>query len=65
MPQGGGGGGGVIWHTAKVKDEIGMKKIEERDRQFLVEKLIHGAEFSNPSENLIEKKARTNWNCWK
>ena len=22
----------IIWHTAKVKDEVGMKKIEERDR---------------------------------
>ena len=40
----------------KVKDEVGMKKIEERDRQFLVEKIIHGIEFSNPYENSIEKK---------
>ena len=32
-----------------------MKKIEERVRQFLVEKLIHGVEFSNPYENSVEK----------
>ena len=32
-----------------------MKKIEERNRQFLVEKLIHGVEFSNPYVNSIEK----------
>ena len=46
----------IIQHTAKVKDEAGMKKIEERDRQFLVEKIIHGVEFSNSYENSIEKK---------
>ena len=33
-----------------------MKKIDERDRQFLVEKIIHGVEFSNPYENWIKKK---------
>ena len=33
-----------------------MKKIAERDRQFLVEKIIHGVKFSNPYENSIEKK---------
>ena len=33
-----------------------MKKNEVRDRQFLVEKIIHSVEFSNPYENLIEKK---------
>ena len=48
----------IIWHTAKVKDEVGMKKIEERDRQFLIEKIIHDVEFSNPYENSIEKKSQ-------
>ena len=33
-----------------------MKKIEERDMQFLVEKIIHSVEFSNPYENSIKKK---------
>ena len=46
----------IIRHTAKVKDEVRIKKTEERDRQFLVEKIIHGVEFSNPYENSIEKK---------
>ena len=41
----------IIQHTAKVKDKVGMKNLEERDRQFLVEKIIHGVEFSNPCEN--------------
>ena len=43
-------------HTLKVKDLIALKKIEERDRQFLVEKIIHAAEFKNLYENSIKKK---------
>ena len=43
-------------HTAKLKDSIGFRKIEEGDRQFLVEKL--SVEFSNPYENLTEKKQK-------
>ena len=39
-----------------MKDSVGLKKIEDRDIQFLVEKLIHGVEFSNPYENSIKKK---------
>ena len=39
-----------------MKDSVGLKKIEDRDIQFLVEKLIHGMEFSNPYENSIKKK---------
>ena len=43
-------------HTLKVKDSIGLRKIEERNRQFLVEKILHSVEFENPYENSIEKK---------
>ena len=46
----------TIKHTLKVKDLIGLKKIEERDQQFLVEKIIHAAEFKNLYENSIKKK---------
>ena len=46
----------TIKHTLKVKDSIGLKKIEERDLQFLVEKIIHAVEFKNLYENSIEKK---------
>ena len=38
-----------------MKDSVGLKKIEETVKQFLVEKLIHGEEFSNPYENSVEK----------
>ena len=46
----------IMKHTLKVKDSIGLRKIEERNRQFLVEKILHSVEFENPYENSIEKK---------
>ena len=36
---------GKIRHTRKFKDSIGMQKIEEKSKQFLIEKIIHGVEF--------------------
>ena len=44
-----------IRHLAKVKDFVSLKTIEQRDRQFLIEKIIHDIEFKNPYENSIEK----------
>ena len=38
-----------------MKDCISLKKIKERDRHFLVEKIIHSIEFSIPYENPTEK----------
>ena len=38
-----------------MKDSISFKKIEERDRQLLAEKIILSIEFSNPYKNPIEK----------
>ena len=46
----------TIKHTSKVKDSIGLKKIEERDQQFFIEKIIQSVAFKNPYENYIEKK---------
>ena len=50
----------IIKHTLKIKDSDGnfrkFQKIQEWDKQFLVEKIIHGVEFQNPYENSIEKK---------
>ena len=40
----------------KDKNSVGMQKIEERNKQFLVEKIIHAVEFANPYENSVEKK---------
>ena len=46
----------TIKHTLKVKELIGLKKIEERDWKFLVEKIIHAVDFENPCESSIDKK---------
>ena len=42
----------LIRHTSKVKDEIGLQKIEEKDKQFLIEKII--AEIEKKSQYTIE-----------
>ena len=46
----------IIRHTAKAKDSVSLKTIEEKDRQFLIEKIIHGIEFNNPYNISSEKK---------
>ena len=46
----------TIRHTAKVKDSFGLKKIEDKDRQFLIEKIIHGIEFNSSYKISSEKK---------
>ena len=33
-----------------------MQKIEEKSKQFLIEKIVHGVEFKNPYNIKIEKK---------
>ena len=40
----------------EMKDSIGMQKVEEKSKQFLIEKIIHGVEFNNPYNIEIEKK---------
>ena len=47
----------IIQHTAKMKGSISLKKLE-RDKQLLVEKIIHSIEFSNSYENPTEKTPR-------
>ena len=37
-----------LFDTAKKKYSMSLKKTEDSDRQFLVEKIIHSIEFSNP-----------------
>ena len=37
----------LIRHTAKTKDDLGLKTIESRDRQFFIEKIIHNIEFKD------------------
>ena len=42
-------------HTQKIKNFVGMQKIEERNKQLLVEKKNYAVEFSNPYKNSVEK----------
>ena len=35
-----------------------MQKVEERTKQFLVEKIVHGVEFKNPYNIEVEKKQK-------
>ena len=36
-----------LLHTRKMLDTVGMKKVEEKSKQFLIEKIICGVEFEN------------------
>ena len=45
----------MIKHTSKVKNSIGLEKIEQRDRHFLAEKVIHDVEFSSSYLNSTKK----------
>ena len=47
-----------IKHTQKIKNTIGMQKIEERNKKFLVEIIIHSVEFSNPMKILLKKSQK-------
>ena len=40
-------------------DTVGMQKIAEKSKQFLIEKIIHSVEFENPYFIEIEKKKKT------
>ena len=45
-----------IRHTAKATNSYGLKKIEEKDRQLLTEKIIHNVENENPYVTSTEEK---------
>ena len=45
-----------LLHTRKMLDSVGIKKIEEKNKQFLIEKIIHGIEFENLYAKSSEKK---------
>ena len=39
-----------LLHTRKMKDSVALKKIEDKNKQFLVEKIIHDVEFGNKKQ---------------
>ena len=36
-----------LLHTRKMLDTVGMQKVEQKNNQFLIEKIILGIEFGN------------------
>ena len=46
----------LIGHFSKVRDEIVLQKIEGKDKQFLIEKIIAKIENKNPYEIKTEKE---------
>ena len=36
-----------LLHTRKMLDSVALQKVEDENKQFLVEKIIHGVEFEN------------------
>ena len=46
----------MISHSSKVNDIVGLQKIEEKDKQFLIEKIIYEVEKMSPYVIETEKK---------
>ena len=44
-----------LLHTRKMLDTVGLQKVEEKNNQFLIQKIILGVEFENSYQK--EKKA--------
>ena len=49
----------LIRHISKVRDKIDLQKIVEKDKQFLIEKII--AKVENKSPYAIETKRTRNY----
>ena len=46
----------LIRHTSNVWNEISLQKIEGKDKQFFIEKIIAKIENKNPYEKKTEKE---------
>ena len=55
----------LIRHTSKAEDTYVLKKIEEKDMQFLIEKLIYSIRKKNLYMITIEKKNRNHFGSYK
>ena len=50
-----------LLHTRKMVDSKALEKLENKNKQFMIEKIIQGVEFETLT-NLIQKKTRNNKN---
>ena len=41
--------------TRKMLDSVGLKRVEDKNKEFLIEKIIHGVEFENIYQSNPEK----------
>ena len=48
----------MIRHISKSKDDVVLKIIEEKDKQFLIEKVIYNVEEEKPYKITAEKKQK-------
>ena len=48
-------------HTKKMLDTVGLQKVEQKNKQFLIKKIIHGIEFKNIYETDSENKPERNY----
>ena len=46
-----------LLHTRGILDSVDLKKVEDKNKQFLIEKIIHGVEFENLYQSNPEKKS--------
>ena len=46
-----------LLHTRRILDSVDLKKVEDKNKQFLIEKIIHGVEFENLYQSNPEKKS--------
>ena len=51
----------LIRHMSKAEDVVGLKKIEEKDKQFSMEKLIHSIKKESSYKIRTEKKQKLFW----
>ena len=50
-----------LLHTKKMLDTVSVKKIEEKNKQFLIEKLIHSVKFEDLYATNSEKKKQKSY----
>ena len=48
-------------HTKKLLDTVGLQKVEQKNKQFLIKKIIQGIEFKNIYETDSENKPERNY----
>ena len=49
----------LIRHSSKVNDIVGLQKIEEKDKQFLIEKIVYEVEKKGPYAIETEKSLKS------